>query len=447
MKIPKEVIIKNYINQDNHYYYKIDVEYCGDFPIEQIKKRHSDIRKLYKLLLLKYPGCLIPKFESKTLTMKYIMITEEERKQLKLNANKFLNYVITHPILNKTNTVLGFLSKDYKPITNNTSITQYVNEDDNNDNNENADLSLLSLSNESDNKEKKKDFDDFEIIEKEDYKDLFEEEEKNELLGMFLKEENYENKGIISQPYNIIMFPVKYFTKYSSGKDSDNYNQQNDYQNESKIFGGSNLQEKDFEFIKNNQSDLGENFEINNYEKEIMKYCNGIEYLIINYEKEMNIYDKKNKALNNIINLFEKDNKQENKKDSQKEDKKNKDDFENVDDKEKDNTDNDDKEKENKEKDNKDNDNKDNDDEEKDNKDYGDTENYTNYKEKMDMKIFFNQINKMKKYTKLSNDYIGNDLKKTIDELKDYKNIVEGLMDIFIRKKKHIHFLLHLHSQ
>ena len=177
-------------------------------------------------------------------------------------------------------------------------------------------------------------------------------------------------------------------------------------------------------------------FDINNYEKEIMKYYNGIEYLIINYEKEMNIYDKKNKALNNIINLFENDNKQENKKDSRKDDKKNKDDYENIDDKEKekDKKDNDNKEKENKESDDEE---KDNDDEEKDNKDkdYGDTENYANYKEKMDMKIFFNQINKMKNYTKLSNDYIKNDLKKTIDELKDYKNIVEGLMDIFNRKK------------
>jgi hypothetical protein len=418
MKIPKEISIINYICQDNHYYFKIDVEYQGDFPPEKINKRYGEIRKLYKLLLLKYPGCLIPEIKSKTFAMKHIRITEEERQQLKSNAQKFLGDVINHPILNKTKTVLDFLSNNNSHMTNNSLIKKYLDEDDENESlssscalNENKSDNIIS------NKEKKINLDDFEIIEKDDYKEFFEDEEKDELLDMFLEEENYKNKGIISKSKDILMSTYKYLKKYSYDNDSQNYYQDKEL-NDNKVFSESNLQEKDFEFIKNNQKDLGENIEINNYEKEIMKFNEGIEYLIKNFEKEINISEKKNVALNNIINIYEKDSKQENKKDIKKDDKNknNENDSENNIEKEKDNNDN--------------------------NKD-----NHKDYIEKLDLKIFAGEINKIKSYTKINTEYISKDLRKTIEKIKDYKNTIEGLKNIFIRKKNHIQFLIKLHSQ
>jgi hypothetical protein len=255
------------------------------------------------------------------------------------------------------------------------------------------------------------------VIEKDDYKEFFEDEEKDELLDMFLEEENYKNKGIISKSKDILMSTYKYLKKYSYDNDSQNYYQDKEL-NDNKVFSESNLQEKDFEFIKNNQKDLGENIEINNYEKEIMKFNEGIEYLIKNFEKEINISEKKNVALNNIINIYEKDSKQENKKDIKKDDKNknNENDSENNIEKEKDNNDN--------------------------NKD-----NHKDYIEKWDLKIFAGEINKIKSYTKINTEYISKDLRKTIEKIKDYKNTIEGLKNIFIRKKNHIQFLIKLHSQ
>jgi hypothetical protein len=273
--------------------------------------------------------------------MKHIRITEEERQQLKSNAQKFLTDVISHPILNKTNTVLDFLSNNKSPMTNNTLINKYLNEDDEN---ESLSSSCALNENKSDNtisnKEKKIDLDDFEIIEKDDYKEFFEDEEKDELLDMFLEEENYKNKGIISKSKDILMSTYKYLKRYSIDND-ENYNQDKEL-NDNKVISDSNLQEKDFEFIKNNQKDLGENIEINNYEKEIMKFNEGIDYLIKNFEKEINISEKKNVALNNIINIYEKDSKQENKKviKTDDKDKNNENDSENNNDKEKDNNEN-----------------------------------------------------------------------------------------------------------
>jgi hypothetical protein len=227
-------------------------------------------------------------------------------------------------------------------MTNNSLIKKYLDEDDENESlssscalNENNSDNIIS------NKEKKINLDDFEIIEKEDYREFFEDEEKDELLDMFLEEENYKNKGIISKSKDILMSTYKYLKKYSYDNDSQNYYQDKEL-NDNKVFSESNLQEKDFEFIKNNQKDLGENIEINNYEKEIMKFNEGIEYLIKNFEKEINISEKKNVALNNIINIYEKDSKQENKKDIKKDDKNknNENDSENNIEKEKDNNDN-----------------------------------------------------------------------------------------------------------
>lgn len=419
-KIPKEISISNYIYQNNHYYFKLDIEYQDDFPSEQMNKRYGEIRQLYKLLILKCPGCLIPEIKSKTFIMKHIRITDKERQQMKLYVENFLNYIIKHPILIEKKIVLNFFSKDNESIykqnnLNEDKIKKYLNEDDNFDNEDSSSTSKLNQNNDDEelDEDKKINIDDFEIIQKEEYQEFFEDEEENELLNMFLEEENNKNKGLISMSKDLLMSTYKYLRKFS---DNENNNQETDLLDAGKTFKGSNFQEKDFEFIKSNYNELGENNEINNYGKEIMKINEGIDYLIKNFEKEVNICEKKNKALENIINIFEEDNNKENNKTNTKKDDKNiKDDFEDITLKDNDNDSNENKDK--------------------------------NINKNWEMKLYLGDINKIKNYTQISKKFVLEDLKETIEKINEYKNVVEGLIDIFIRKNKHIQFLLKLRSQ
>ena len=422
MKIPKELSISNYIYQNNHYYFKLDIEYQGDFPPEQMNKRYGEIRQLYKLLILKCPGCLIPEIKSKTFIMKHIRITDKERQQMKLDVENFLNYLIKHPILIKNKIVLNFFSKDNESIykdnnLNEDKIKKYLNEDENFDNEDSSSTSKLNQNKDDEelDEDKKIKIDDFEIIEKEDYQEFFEVEEENELLNMFLEEENNKNKGFISMSKDLLMSTYKYLRKFSIENDNENNNQETDPLDASKSFKGSNFQEKDFEFIKSNYKELGEDIEINNYGKEIMKINEGIDYLIKNFEKEVNISEKKNKALENIINIFEEDNKENNKKNTKKDDKNIKDDFDDIKLKDDDNDFNENSDK--------------------------------NIKKKWEMKLYLGDINKIKNYTQINKKFVSEDLKETIKKINEYKNIVEGLIEIFIRKNKHIQFLLKLRSQ
>ena len=434
MKKPIEVSIKDYKFESKYikgyYYFEIKVIYEDELDTI-LKRRYGTIRELYKTLLLKCPGCLIPKIPSKTFVMKYLHITDEEKLKIKSNIEKFLKYLIKHPILKENEFVLNFFYEG-KPMKQNLNINKMKTEDDDDDEDDSGEVISINKSNDKDNNNKEKEnnndsgfnLDDFEVIEKEDYKDLFKDEEENELLNMFLEEENYKNKGLFSKSKDMLSSAYKYLMINPDENNNEINKNVGVNSGEASIIlsGGSKFQENEFDFIKLNYKELGESMEVSDYGKDIMRICEGIDYLIKNFMNEANIKTKKAKSLNNIINIFNEvkkiDNqnnikKNLNEKKSDKKEENNE--FENVEKNEKNII------------------------EEK--------ENQNTNKEKWEVKILDADINKIKEYSSISNKFINDDLKPAIEQMNEYKTTVEGLLDIFYRKKNHIHFLMKLQSQ
>ena len=436
MKKPKELLIQDYKYQSKsmvkgYYYFEIKITYDNDL-IDVIKKRYSHIKKLYKTLLLKCPGCLIPKLPNKTFIMKHIHMTNEEKSEIKEKIEKFLIYIINHPILKECKYVLNFFSNENKSIKRNQTLNtknMKLLDDDDEEEDDNDDLESSSIDNEKINKsdnikkvglKKEIEIDDFEVIEKDDYTDLFKEENENELLNLFLEEENNKNKGLVSKSKDILITTYNYLKNYS--EETTNGSEMNKNQGQissetSIILSGSNFQEKDFDFIKSNFNELGEDMSINDYGQEIMRIQEGVEYLIKNFENEVNINEKKTNSLDNILTIFNEmknlDNNLNKKNNDKKKEDDDKDDFilKNED------------EDENKEIDK------------------------NNNKEDWEIKLLNNDINKIKNFSIINKKYIKDDLRSTIDEMIEYKTTIEGLKDIFGRKKNHIQFLLKLQSQ
>jgi hypothetical protein len=363
--------------------------------------------------------------------MKYFHITDEERLKIKSNIEKFLKYLIKHPILKENKFVLNFFCEG-KSMNQNLNINKMKTEDEDDDDDDSGEVISVNKSNDKDNNNKEKEnnndsgfnLDDFEVIEKEDYKDLFKDEEENELLNMFLEEENYKNKGLFSKSKDMLSSAYKYLMINPDENNNEINKNVGVNSGEASIIlsGGSKFQENEFDFIKLNYKELGESMEVSDYGKDIMRICEGIDYLIKNFMNEANIKTKKAKSLNNIINIFNEvkkiDNqnnikKNLNEKKSDKKEENNE--FENVEKNEKNII------------------------EEK--------ENQNTNKEKWEVKILDADINKIKEYSSISNKFINDDLKPAIEQMNEYKTTVEGLLDIFYRKKNHIHFLMKLQSQ
>ena len=403
-KYEKKSIIQGY------YYFKLDVDY-EDNTNAKLKRRYSQIEELYKVLLLTCPGCLIPKIKKSKWNFN---IKKEEKSYIISNVEKFLLYLIKHPILMKNKSVLYFFSEENTEINRNQKLKTnkmgnfFENDNQQDENDVKEDFFSSSELNEKLNKsdnvninknnlEIEKKISGFEIIEKEDYKDLFEEHEESELLNMFIEEEqNNKNRGFLTNIMDFFISMYKYDTK-------------------------SNQNQEVFEFINNNSKNLGENFEINKYGIEIMRYNEGYEYIINNLIKEYEIIDKKTKSLNNIIGIFREvqsiENK--NKNDLNKKNDNNIDDFETIKKNEEENSINESKE-ENKEKD---------------------------LKEKWDKKLLNGDINKIKNYTSINQKFIKEDLNQSINKIIELKDTIENLCDIFERKKDHIQFLSKLQSK
>jgi hypothetical protein len=267
--------------------------------------------------------------------------------------------------------------------------------------------------------------DDFEVIEKEDYKDLFKDEEENELLNMFLEEENNKNKCLFSASKDILSSAYKYLMIYPDENNNEVNKNIGVNSGETSIIlsGSSKFQENNFDFIKLNYKELGESMEVSEYGKDIMRICEGIDYLIKNFINEANIKEKKTKSLNNIINIFNEVKKIDNQNNIKK----------NLNEK------NSNKKEEN---------NNEFEDIEKNEKNIiEEKENQNTNKEKWEVKILEADINKIKEYSSINNKFINDDLKPAIEQMIDYKTTVEGLLDIFYRKKNHIQFLMKLQSQ
>ncbi len=402
-KYQKQSIVKGY------YYLVLDIDY-EDNTNDKLNKRYSQIKELYKILILTNPGCLIPRLKKRG--WNFNIIKKEKSKTITTSVEKFLLHLIKHPILIKNKSVLDFFSKENKEINKNQTLKtkkmdkiiendEEENDNDNEFNNDNSikkDLYSSSEENENTNKNNKEMINEFEIIEKEDYKDLFEEQEENELLNMFIEEElNNKNKGFLTNITDFFISMYKYETK-------------------------NNQNQEVYEFINSNSSILGEDIEVNKYGVEIMRINEGVEYILNNLIKINELIDKKAKSLDNIVEIFQEiqniNNKKKEEANKTKEEKTNND-FQTVENDEVINNENE-KERENKEK---------------------------NTKEKWDKKLLNGEINKIKYYSSINQNYIMKDLNLTIDKIIELKDTLEGLCDIFERKKSHIQFLTKLQTQ
>ena len=383
---------------DRHYYFQITISY-EDFSDTIIYKRYSEIEDLYKILILKYPGCRIPKFPVKTFLMN-IHISDEEKKDIITKMKNFLNHIINHKILSEKKIVNDFFS-NHEINENHTLKTDMmkISEDDINnsafDINENLNKRENNKSDFIDKEEEEDDITkEFEVLEfknSKDYETWYENNSLNDLLNMFLEEESKEKKGIIDKTKGIITSTYNYLT---SNYSQDNLNINNNISENNLI--DSNYQEETIKAIENLSDELGEDNNVDEYGKEIMKINEGLSYLIKNLENIKNINQTKLQSLSNIKKTCSEDIKY---------------------------TPN----------------------QSKDKKEQG---NFNDKKEEFDRKIFENEINnKLEGYISLNKKFYEEKLKDHIDKINENKRIVEELKEIFERKKRHINFLIKLNSK
>ena len=383
MKKIKEISITDYkplssamINR--HYYFQINISY-GDYSDNIINKRYSEIEELYKILILKYPGCRIPKFPKKNFSMN-IHIAEKDKKELISKIEKFLNHIISHKILCEKDIVNEFFS-DKKINKNHTLKTDMmkISEDDVNDSNINDDFDKSD-----NNKDICNDFEILELKDQSDYKIWYENDSLNDVLNMFLEEKNKEKKGIINKTKGIITSTYNYLISYYWQEDNNINNgiPENNLNN-------SYYQEENLKTIEKLSNELGEDNNVNKYEKQIMKFNEGLSYLLKNFTNLKNINESKLKSLKNLQNIC--------------------DDYI------------------------KSNYNKKND------------EIKIEQNEKWNRKIFQNQINnKLESYISINNKFFENEFEGDLDKISEDKLVVEELKEIYERKKSHINFLAKL---
>ena len=399
MKKIKEISISDYkpnsssmINR--HYYFDIKLLF-EDNSDKVINKRYSEIEELYKVLLLKYPGCRIPKFPKKTFSMN-ILIKEEEKKDIIKKMEKFLNYIINHKNLSEKNIVNEFFSnhainEDHSLKTD----IMKINEDDINDsgfvNNEDFNNSD-NKKNDEDKNDIIADFEQLEFKSTPDYEIWLENNLLNDVLNMFLED---QKEGIINKTKGFIASTYNYLMPSSS---QENFNNNI---SETNIC----VQEENFKYTEQISEELGEVNYVNEYGDQIKKMNEGLSDLIDNIIGMKKINEKKINSLKNIQEIWSKD---INNKSSKKE----KDSDGNNDVSEKSTT----KKIEN--------------------------------RDKWDNKIFKGEINnKLKGYISINTKYYEDDFEKILNNINESKEALEELKEIFDRKSSHIYFLIKLNSK
>jgi hypothetical protein len=336
-----------------------------------------------------------------------IHISDEEKKDIITKMKNFLNHIINHKILSEKNIVNDFFSNHEinKNHTLKTDMMKISEDDINNsafDINENLNKSENNKNDFIDKEEEEGDITkEFEVLEfknSKDYETWYENNSLNDLLNMFLEEENKEKKGIIDKTKGIISSTYNYLT---SNYSQDNINLNNNISENS--LTESAYQEETIKSIEKMSDELGEDNNVNEYGKEILKINEGLSYLIKNFENIKSINQTKLQSLKNIKKICGEDVKYNH----------------------------------NKNKDKKDQDNMTHDKDKKIDK-----------KEKWDRKIYANEINnKLDNYITLNSEFCEKELKDVIDKINEIKRVVEEMKEIFERKKHHINFLIKLNSK
>ena len=390
--IPKEIYLskckfqsQNYIT--GHYDFEIEVVY-EDNSKKPIFRRYSEIRTLYKTLILKCPGCLIPNIPSKSIWMQINYENQEQINERMDGIREFLSHLVKHKILRKNKEVIYFFSSSYKR----------------------KDASKKDDSNK--NKVKDDSDDEFDIpstfdTEKENNKenDKNDNDDDIEPLKEFVEEYNNRNKGIMTKGKKLIGNMFNYIKSYTTSNTNKEEGEENNINNNKNTYNINDnvykkLNKEDEEFIKKKTKELGEDFEINDYNEKINRLNDGVINIIQNIEKLIALNSKKNQAIENIVNN---DKNYKNIMKSKENEKNNSFSFEDDD--------NEEKSKNN---------------------------NINNHK---------NNICKISEHCKIQKHFINKKVEQNLINIKKYQILLQGLLDIYSRKKDHIFYLGRLHSQ
>ena len=384
--IPKSITFKE-LKFENQYYvaghfnFIFNVSYEDNDSEQEIKRRYNEIRALYKTLLLKAPGCRIPNIPSKSIWLKINYGNEKEVKERQEGIMEFLNHIIQHKILRKNKYVIKFFSPEENSFTFQNSLKSEK------ENNDKDDFDDVFESNIMDIKDDKKDENNLD-------------EDDIEPLDDFVQEYNNKKKGIVSKGKKMLGNMYNYVKSYTNnankknedGEEESNVNENND-ENSSNVFY-KKLTKEDYDYIKKNTKEIGEDYNINDYNEKINRLNEGVKIIIENLEKLTLTRKKSLDALKEIVNK-DKDIKSLNKNNK-------KDDFD------------------------------------------------ANQEEKGESDIDLNHkrsIKKISKYCIIQKGFLDSKVDETINKIKKYQELLQDLLDIYSRKKEHINYLGRLHSQ
>jgi hypothetical protein len=383
--IPKEINLKDKKFQSQyyvsgHYDFQIEVEYENGNK-ETITRRYSEIRALYKTLILRCPGCLIPDIPSKSIWLKINYGNEDQITERMAGIQEFFSHIAHHKILSKNKYVINFFSKNYKGIDNNNNKASSSTQKKKDDSDDEEDLNFGQASSKDEN-EDKNDVDDDDI----------------EPLDEYVEEYNNKNKGIVSKGKkligNIYNKAWSYVSSNNKNEGEKEENNENEKDEKNSILY-KKLSNEDFEFIKKKTKELGEDFDINDYNEKINRLNEGVKNLIQNFEKLSEIHKKNTQALQNIVNNDNNIQKLNKEAEKAKEN--------NIDDDE-DNCES----------------------------------NKINHK---------SNIAKIKNYCTIQRSFIEEKFENNIKKIKNHQKYLQELLDIYSRKKEHLNYLGRLHSQ
>lgn len=379
--IPSEINLKDKVFQSQyyvsgHYDFKIEVTYENGSQ-ETITRRYSEIRALYKTLILKCPGCLIPNIPNKSIWLKINYGNEDQINERVEGIREFFAHIAKHKTLRKNKYVVNFFSTNYKGIIDKSASSSTQKKKDDSDDDEDFNFRISSKKEKIENNDD--DDDDIEPLEE------------------FVEEYNNKNKGIASKGKKLIGNLYNYAKSYvsSNNKNEEEKEDNNDNANNNKnSILYRKLSNEDYEFIKKKKVELGEDYNINDYNEKINRLNEGVKNLILNFEKLSEIRKKNTQALQNIVN---------NDNNSQKLNKEaNKDKENNIDDDEDDHE-----------------------------------------SKKINHK---SNIAKIKSYCTIQRNF-ETKLENSLKKIKKHQINLQELLDIYSRKKDHLNYLGRLHSQ
>ena len=371
-----------------HFNFILKVEYDDNNSEQTIIRRYNDIRSLYKTLKLKSPGCRIPDIPDKSIWLKINYGNENQRKEREEGIKEFLDHIVQHKILRKNKYVIKFFSPNEKNFSyKNNLINRKGSNDEKADSDDEFSSNIINV-------------DKFEKDEKGGNNIDYLDEDDIEPLEDFITEYNNKNKGLFSKGKKMVGDAIKFVKNYANnttkkneeGEEENIKNESNDSSINS--FFMKKLTKDDHDFIKKKTKELGEDFDVNDYNEKINTLNEGVNNIIQNLEKLYSVRKKSLDALKEIVNK-DKDIKKLNKK-------KIVDEF---------------------------------DINENDNKENNIELNHKRY------------IKKMSKYCTIQTGFLDTTVEDTIKKVKKYQSLLKELLDIYTRKGEHLNYLGRLHSQ